>query len=344
VLVLGYVRVSSLEQEHGYGPEVQAKAIEAFCAENGLAAPELVYESVSGESITRRKELQQVLVRVEDEQNAGGEAHLVFYRLDRLSRTLMDQETVVGRALRVGFRLHSTQPSEAETLDPAYAGDPMRTAIRQFMGIFSQLERATIQARLDSGLHAKALTGKSTGGRPPFGYMSKDKDIAIDPEEVPIVRRVFELHQHGLDQASIVAVTSREFPAKCGPWNKSTVSRMLRRRDLYAFGRYRTCRGVQEMDRPELVVLTKEAGSDRLRPLAPPSMAAAWEKAPDPVPLLTLSLLLSTSSTWISNQVKHRDMLVTWNKGKMLIPLESAKLLAEIIKNEKSTAESKPVA
>lgn len=332
MLVLGYVRVSSLEQEQGYGPEVQAGAITSFCAEKGLAPVELVYESVSGESITKRKELQNVLVRVEDEQNRGGEAHIVFYRLDRLSRTLMDQETVVGRALRVGFRLHSTQPSEAETLDPAYAGDPMRTAIRQFMGIFSQLERATIQARLDSGLQAKAATGKSTGGRPPFGYRMRDRDIAVDPEEVDIVRRVFELHRHGLDLASIAAIAGGEFPEKCAPWNKSSVSRLIRRRDLYAFGRYRSCRGVRALDRPELVILPKEEGSGILRPLAPVSMEVDWTRVPDPVAILTLSLLLVKSDNWLKARVNEHNLSTRWIKGKMYVPIETAKVLEKLAK------------
>ena len=344
MLVLGYVRVSSIEQESGYGPQVQEEAIRSFCTDQGLPAPEIVHESMSGESIAKRKEFLQVLDRAKYEQESGGEAHIVFYRLDRLSRTLIDQETVVGTALRAGFRLHSTQASEADTLDPAYAGDPMRTAFRQLMGMFAQLERATIQARLDSGLHEKAKTGKSTGGRLPFGYMSWKQDIVVDPSEIDIVKRVFELHHHGLDLASIVAVAAREFPEKCSSWNKSTVSRMLHRRELYAQGRYRTRVAVHATDRPELIVIGAAVPGSYPRPLAPISTEAVWEKAPDPVPILTLSLLINASSTWITSQVKQRNMTVVWNKGKILIPLEVAKTLGGIAKAELGKVESKPKA
>jgi DNA invertase Pin-like site-specific DNA recombinase len=337
MLVLGYVRVSSLEQEHGYGPEVQAAAVVAYCQDKGLDPPEMIHESMSGESIIKRKELQQVLARAKEHQEGGGEAHIVFYRLDRLSRTLMDQETVVGLALRHGFRLHSTQPSEEETLDPAYAGDPMRTAIRQFMGLFAQLERATIQARLDSGLHAKAKTGKSTGGGLPFGYVAMNKDIHVDPTKTLAVRRVFELHKQGLDLASIVAITSREMPEQCGRWNKSSISRMIRRRELYEYGRYRTRIGVRPIDRPELIVLTPEEGR-RQRIRVPISKEVPWDKVPDTVPVITLSLIIGCSITWITRQVKDRNLGVRWIKGKLFIPLESAKNIVEIAKTE---AESK---
>ena len=333
MLVLGYVRVSSIEQESGYGPEIQSSAIVNFCCETGLQEPELIYESMSGESITKRKELIQILDRAKVEQEGGGEAHVVFYRLDRLSRTLIDQETVVGTALRYGFRLHSTQASEADTLDPAYAGDPMRTAFRQLMGMFAQLERATIQARLDSGLHAKAQTGKSTGGRLPFGYMPWKQDIAVDPAEAPIVRRVFELHRHSMGQESIVVVAAREFPEKCSRWNQAMVSRMLRRRELYAFGRYKTRVGVRPTDRPELIILDKDPGTAPLRPLAPAGTDVCWDKVPDPVPIITLSLLINTSSSWITRMLKERNLGVRWLKGKILIPLEAAKTLAEIAKD-----------
>ena len=66
----------------------------------------------------------------------------------------------------------------------------------------------SIQARLDSGLHAKAKTGKSTGGRLPFGYQALGQDIVIQPENAPIVVRVFQLHQAGLDLAALRGVTS----------------------------------------------------------------------------------------------------------------------------------------
>jgi DNA invertase Pin-like site-specific DNA recombinase len=324
VLVLGYVRVSSLEQEQGFGPEVQADAIRAYCEGAGLPAPELVHESESAESIIARVELKQILARAKAEQEQGGQAHIIIYRLDRLARQLLDQESVVMLALQHGFRIHSTYPAESDTLNPAYAGDPMRTAIRQFFGIFAQLERATIQARLDSGLHAKAKQGGSTGGVMPFGYYANQRDIAIHPQEAAAVRRAFDMHQRGLDLASIAALCAREFPEQCGSWSKSTAKRILDRRDLYAHGLYRTRLGVEPVERPELIILKG----------APPAMARIaaeidWESFPDPVPMMTLTLLLNRPAAWVQKAITDKGLVVRWHKGRVVVPRESAQSLAK---------------
>lgn len=163
MLVLGYVRVSSTEQEQGFGPQVQEAAIRSYCREHQLGEPEIVHESASAENIVQRVEIKAVLHRVKAAQAAGTPAHVVFYRLDRLARNLSDQEVVVGLALTHRFRLHSTFSAEADTLNPAYAGDPMRTLIRQVFGMFAQFERATIQGRLDAGLAEKAKRGIDRG-------------------------------------------------------------------------------------------------------------------------------------------------------------------------------------
>src|SRR5271156_3356835 len=120
-LVLGYVRVSSTEQEHGYGPDVQEQAIRAYCLHRKLDGPKMVRETASAESIIGRREFNQLIKMAEVSQLAGTQVHIIFHKLDRLARELMDQEVVVGRALKFGFRLYSTQPAEADILDPAYA-------------------------------------------------------------------------------------------------------------------------------------------------------------------------------------------------------------------------------
>jgi site-specific DNA recombinase len=256
MLTLGYVRVSSIEQEQGFGPEVQEAAIRAYCREHALGDPEIAHESASAESIVQRVEIKALLHRAKQAQDGGTPAHVVFYRLDRLARNLLDQESVVGLSLKHGFRLHSTFSAEAEPLDPAYAGDPMRVAIRQFFGIFSQLERATIQGRLDAGLAAKAKQGGSTGGKPPFGYWCVNQDVAIDPEAAEIVRLVYQLHQRGFDQRSIAAQCARQCPQRCASWGNTQVSRILKRKALYGQGHYKSRMGEAVVVRPELCILT----------------------------------------------------------------------------------------
>lgn len=334
VLVLGYVRVSSIEQEQGFGEDVQADAITAHAASLGFPPPELVNESVSAESLSARVELREILHRAKAEHDRGVDVHVIMYRLDRLARNLADQEIVVGFALKHGFRLHSTYAAESETLDPAYAGDPMRVLIRQVFGAFAQLERATIQGRLDSGLAAKAKTGGSTGGRTPFGYLSRDSDIIVNPDEAPIVLRVFELSRHGLDQPSIAAICAREFPLRCSRWDKTYVNRVLKRRRMYQHGIYRSRVGVDEVVRPELRILPEREGAT---PTVANDGPIEWKRYPNPVAAGTIAMLLDRPVAWIQKHVSEQAFAVQWLKGRMLLKRADAQLLERAAVQERES-------
>jgi DNA invertase Pin-like site-specific DNA recombinase len=327
LLVIGYVRVSSTEQEHGYGPEVQERAIRDYCLHKKLDGLTLVHETASGESIIGRREFNQVIKQAEAAQFAGTQAYVVFHKLDRLARDLMDQEVVVGRSLKSGFRLVSTQPAEADVLDPAYAGDAARVMIRQVLGLFNQFERATIQARLDSGLAIKAKEGGSTGGRMPFGYRAEGKDIAIDPRATEAVRRLFQMKEQELDWGSMLAVLAREFPTLCGRWNKTMLKRVLRRGALYCLGEYRTRLGVSATVRPELIIV--EPGNSVVPSVRPLPGPIVWASLPDPLPLLTLSLLTNVTGAEIQRRVSAQGLQVIWRKSRLMLPHASAKAIAE---------------
>ena len=329
MLVIGYVRISSIEQAQGFGKEVQEDAVREYALANDLPNIEIIEESASAESLAQRKELRQIISRVKASQESGTPAHIIFYRLDRLARNLTDQEAVVVQALQHGYRLHSTYSAENDCLDPAYAGDPMRTAIRQVFGIFAQLERATIQGRMDSGLHAKAKTGGSTGGGTPFGYVKFNNDIVVNDAHKPAVIRLFQLHERGLDLAGTAAVLAREFPEVCGHWTKTYVLRALKRRDVYQHGLYRSRVGVDAVARPELVILPADLSSVK----APQrrDVAIDWTTVADPVALNTLALLLRVTPAHVQRCVTDEGLVVSWTKGRMLLPHTSAQRVEQAL-------------
>lgn len=323
MLVLGYVRVSTIEQESGFGRQAQASRIEAYCTDHGLSDLELTYESQSGESIAKRLELHRVLARAEAAVDSGMQAHVVFAGLDRLTRDLIDQEAVTTRCFRTGVRLHSTLGAENDTLDPSYAGDPMRTAIRQFFGIINQLDRAIIQRRMDGGLAKKAGEGGFTGGRIPFGYRSSNRELEIDPDATSAVQRVFELHAAGLDQASVAAVVSKEYPEKCGHWRKQQIGRVLDRRELYAQGLYRPRGGTGHLHRPDLILLRVESPGRAPRP----SADIDWARMPDPVRLVGLATLLGVPEIELTQLIQANNLLVRWRRSAAFVPKKTAQRL-----------------
>jgi len=325
----GYVRVSSIEQESGHGPDVQEQSIRAYCTAKGLGEPEMVHESVSGESLSARREILRLLGMAKDLAANGEQVHVVFRSSDRLSRALMDQESVVAASFQTGFRLHSTLSHEADLFDPAYGADPMRIAIRQFFGIFNQLDKAIIQSRLDGGLHAKAAQGGSTGGRYPFGYMALNGEIAIAPGDAPAVRRLFELDHTGLDLQSIAVVLAREFPIVCGHWDKVAVRRSLLRRDLYQHGLYRSRLSPVPTKRADLVIAPPLSGDH----VPVPRMVGepiVWGAVPDPVPSHTLAILLGKSPAWVAAEAQRNALRTRLYRNKLMLPLESAQRLEQL--------------
>lgn len=331
VVPFGYVRVSSIEQESGYGPEVQTKAIQAFCSRKGWPAPEIVHESVSGESLLDRVEIKALVTRAKGLQIAGQHAAIVFYRLDRLARSLTDQEALVMQAATSGFRLYSTQSAEEDILDPTYMGDPARVLIRQIFGVFNQFERATIQARLDSGLLEKARTGGATGGRTPFGYMPMNQDIVIDPIAAPAVVRVFQLRAGGMCIASIATVLAREYPT-CSHWKGIHVRRLLMRPDLYRYGLYRTRIGGEPVLRPELQIVPGSVGVMPATDASTKRMQRIdWEKVAPSVNLNWLALNTGLSIGEVQALIKERQLVVQWSKGRAYVSKLDARELMEVL-------------
>jgi DNA invertase Pin-like site-specific DNA recombinase len=184
------------------GLVVQEKAIRAWCRAQGFRLGHVERdEGVSGtRDAAEREGLRRALEAVEAREAAG----VVVYRLDRLARSLTVQEAVLAKVWRDGGRVFATDVGEVARDDP---DDPMRTAMRQMFGVFSQLERSLIAARMRAGRRAKADAGGYAGfGSPPFGWQSVDGQLLVSDREVP---------------SSGVSGNCEPTGGRCGGWRKS---------------------------------------------------------------------------------------------------------------------------
>lgn len=69
--------------------------------------------------------------------------------------------------------------------------DPMRTALRQMMGVFAQLERGMVTDRLRRGKAAKRAQGGYVGGRVSYGKRpAGDGAVVVDEAEARLVEQV----------------------------------------------------------------------------------------------------------------------------------------------------------
>lgn len=229
--LVGYVRVSTTEQvEHGHGLDVQRMTIRQWANENGHRITAWAAdEGLSGSNgLDARVGLLEALAAVQAREVGG----LVVYRLDRLARDLVLQESLLAEVWRAGGRVFSTSPAEDAYLDPDGAdADPSRALIRQILGAVGQYERAMIRLRLKSGKARKAEQGGFLGGTPAFGVRAEDGALVPDEEEQRAVALIVELRSSGASLRDICTALEAQNlrPKRSHSWHPQTVARVLRR-------------------------------------------------------------------------------------------------------------------
>ncbi len=109
-----------------------------------------------GNGLDAREALPDAVAEVREHRATG----LVVYRLDRLARDLILQETLLAEIANLGGRVFSTIPGEQDVIedDP---DDPSRRLIRQVLG-------AVLNAFSSAGWRARSRTrpGASRGSEP----------------------------------------------------------------------------------------------------------------------------------------------------------------------------------
>lgn len=230
--IAAYIRVSTDRQaEDGWGLEVQRSCIQKWAAENGHSIIRWCSdEGVSGTvDALDREGLGCVLAAIE-----GGLADgLVVARLDRLARRLHVQEAALAHVWRSGGKVFSVDGGEVLCDDPE---DPMRTAMRQMIGVFGELERSMIAKRMREGRRAKAQAGGFAYGAPPFGFRAEGRELVPDPAEQRVLEEIQSLRAGGSSfQAIADQLNADGIPTKRGTstaasrWHRASVRRALER-------------------------------------------------------------------------------------------------------------------
>ena len=229
--LVGYVRVSTDSQADGYGPDVQEQHIRQWAKDHGHRLTTIT--SDIGISGTRPPEerpgLTEALDALRPPPRATG---LIVDRLDRLARTLTVQEAVLQVCWHAGASVFTVDGGEVMRDDPA---DPMRTAMRQIVGVFSELDRALVVKKLSDGRKAKAATGRHAVGDYRFGTQGqgdgKMRDAAPNPTEQAAVRRIVELRKAGKSYRVIAETLDAEGlrPRRAAQWSAMAVRNITER-------------------------------------------------------------------------------------------------------------------
>lgn len=152
-------------------------------------------EVVSGETISARPVMQQLLSEVERGLWDG----VLVVEVERLARGDTIDQGVVSRAF---------QYSGTRIITPTKTYDPNNEFDEEYFefGLFmSRREYKTIKRRLNAGRLASVKEGKYVGNKPPYGYrrvkLPKEKGFTLEPipEQANVVKMIYEWYVNGLD-------------------------------------------------------------------------------------------------------------------------------------------------
>lgn len=229
--LVGYKRVSGLGQVNdGFGLAIQDTALRSWAKTNGHRLLRIEEdEGVSGaKEAVDRPGLSAALLAIQEGEAEG----LLVPKLDRLARALTVQEATLAFVWRAGGRVFAADSGEILEDDP---DDPMRTALRQVVGVFAELDRRIVVKRMRDGRAAKAKTGRKSVGSYAFGThgqgKGRERDAAPRPDEQATVARILELREAGDSFRSIAAVLDAEGlkPRRAAQWSAMSVRAVVQR-------------------------------------------------------------------------------------------------------------------
>lgn len=195
MMTVAYCRVSTEEQAaEGYSIDGQTSKLTAYADLHDLGPVTAITDpGLSGKN-TKRPGLQRLIGLI----RTGQVAHVLIWRLDRLSRDLGDIIELAKLFEDHNVALHSI----TESLD---LSSPSGRMFFHFSGSIAQFYREQLAENVKMGVAQARSEGRWTN-RPPTGYELHDGRLTPN-DHAATIRRIFEMRAAGATQPSIEAST-----------------------------------------------------------------------------------------------------------------------------------------
>ena len=231
-VVVAYLRVSGKGQVDGTGLDRQLDTITAWAKQTG-ATVERVYreEGVSG---TLDESHRPAFATMVEDLLSNGCRTVVVESLDRFARDLSVQMQLLAYMISKGLTLISATTGDDVTA--AVADDPMRRAMVQMQGIFSELDKNLLVRKLRKGREKRRKESGKCEGRLFFGQKEGEQET---------LERIRELYRkpHGHPRRSLQEICDilnrdlEKYPTRVRrkdgsirPWSKGTLHVILHRK------------------------------------------------------------------------------------------------------------------
>jgi site-specific DNA recombinase len=167
----------------------------AYCKKKGyIIVRKYADEAKSGTTTAGRDQYLQMLA----DAKKGLFDVIIFHKIDRNARNEYDYYTTkkLLQDTGIGYE-YSRQDIDSTTPE----GQMMEAVMVGMSAYYSR----NLAAEIKKGLRENAYEGKSTGGRPPYGYTTdREKHIIINEEEAPVIRSIFNMYLSGMGYHEIL--------------------------------------------------------------------------------------------------------------------------------------------
>ena len=178
--------------------DAQREACEQYISRQACLGWQLVAEKYDDGGFTGANLERPAFARLLQDIEAGKIDVVVVYKVDRLSRSLLDFARVMDRFSRAGAAFVSVTQNFS-------TADAMGRLTLNMLMSFAEFERSMIAERTRDKIAASRRKGKWTGGIPPLGYSVEKKKLVVNEAEAAQVRHIYDLY---LDKRSAVAVAN----------------------------------------------------------------------------------------------------------------------------------------
>lgn len=182
-----YIRVSTRYQIDKDSLIVQRRELSLY-AEMVLGISDYVIFEDPGYSAknTDRPDYQRMMDRL----RTGEFTHLLVWKIDRISRNLLDFASMYSELKDLGVAF----VSKNEQFDTSNA---VGEAMLKIILVFAELERQMTSERVSAVMLSRANSGKWNGGRVPYGYDydKQEKTFSLNAQENKIVNLIYDKYE-----------------------------------------------------------------------------------------------------------------------------------------------------
>ena len=227
-----YIRVSTEDQvREGFSLGEQEEKLKQLCKYKDFEIYKVYKDAgISAKDMEHRPQFQKML----EDMKAGKINYIVAYKLDRVTRSVRDLETLISTL----EQYHCYLICDRDDVNTSTANG--RFFVRM-LTVLSQLEIEIVSERTKFGMAGAIKAGHIPGSCPLGYYRDKDKVCRVDHSTKDIVVRIFNMYLEGKSYQTIANILDREkvLYQEKKKWTDGAIKRIIHNRVYVGAGRNR---------------------------------------------------------------------------------------------------------